>query len=493
MLAAGTTVGRYLVEHKIAEGGMAEIYLASAKGPEGFSKEVALKVVRSYLATDPQFVELFIAEARLASRLNHANIVQIFDFGKHDDTYYLAMEYVRGASLWNLRLRCREAGVPFPVTLAAEICAKTAAGLHAAHSLADQGRVIGVVHRDVSPHNVLLSFDGAVKLTDFGIAKATSTHTSPGVLKGKLAYMSPEQSRGDPIDARTDVFALGVVLWELLTGGRLFDGDTDLAVVKAVQQSAIAPPMRLNPDVPKVLSDVVMKALERSASDRFQSAFEFERALTNFVISHAKKMEDTAVGPFVQQMFREAFEPSAEPTPAQVDALPVPSSPLAQTVAARKSGNVGAMKTELPPAPRAEGAAARRFDPLPVPEPSVVAPAPLALPVAAAPAAFSSRVPLVLGGLALLGALAGAAIMARATKTPVAVVTPIVEAAPPPPPALDAAVNEPVAAPVVEAPAGSPKLEALPAAPQPKAAAKRPKPDAKKQHDVLMPMEDEGK
>lgn len=317
MLAAGTKIGRYEVTRKLAEGGMAEIYLARAVGPEGFSKDVVIKVVRSFLATDPQFVQMFIAEARLASKLNHANVVQIFDFGKHDDTYYLAMEYVRGASLWDLRQRCRQEGVPFPATLAAELGAQIARGLQFAHTLTERGQKIGVVHRDVTPHNVLLSFDGAVKLTDFGIAKATTSATSPGMLKGKFAYMSPEQARGEAVDARTDIFALGIVLWELLTGGRLFDGDSELAVLRAVEQSVIAPPARLNPDVPQDLSDIVMKALARPLPERFQSAFELEKALATWVLRTAQSVEDTSIALFLQQLYRAEMEADERPgTPA---------------------------------------------------------------------------------------------------------------------------------------------------------------------------------
>lgn len=303
MLGPGTQIGRYEVTRKLAEGGMAEIYLARAVGPEGFSKDVVIKVVRSFLATDPQFVQMFIAEARLASRLNHANVVQIFDFGKHEDTYYLAMEYVRGASLWDLRNRCRQEGIPFPATLAAEIATQIARGLQYAHSLSIKGQRLGVVHRDVTPHNVLLSFDGAVKLTDFGIAKATTTHTAPGMLKGKFAYMSPEQAQGQPVDARTDVFALGIVLWELLTGGRLFDGDSALAVLRAVEGSVIVPPARLNPDVPADLSDIVMKALARPLPERFQTAFELEKALATWVLRTAQSVEDTSVSMFLQSLY----------------------------------------------------------------------------------------------------------------------------------------------------------------------------------------------
>lgn len=231
MLAPGTSIGRYEIKRRLAEGGMAEVYLAQATGPEGFAKDVVIKVVRGFLSSDQQFIDMFINEARLSSRLNHANVVQIFDFGKHQQSYFIAMEYVRGTSLFDLRKRCRDRGIPFPPTLVAEIGAQVARGLQYAHSLSDKGKPLGIVHRDVTPHNVLLSFDGAVKLTDFGIAKASTTHTAPGVLKGKFAYMAPEQARGEMVDSRTDIFALGVVLWEMLTGGRLFDGDSELAVL----------------------------------------------------------------------------------------------------------------------------------------------------------------------------------------------------------------------------------------------------------------------
>jgi serine/threonine-protein kinase len=316
MLAPGSEIGRYVVRQKLAEGGMAEIYLASAVGPEGFAKDVVIKAVRSFLATDPQFVQMFIAEARLASRLNHANVVQIFDFGKHEDRYYLAMEYVRGASLWDLRKRCREQGVPFPPTLAAEVALQVARGLGYAHNLTDNGAPLGVVHRDVTPHNVLLSFDGAVKLTDFGIAKAQTSQTAPGMLKGKFAYMSPEQARGEKVDARTDLFALGIVLWELVTGGRLFDGDSDVAVLRAVQDSLIPPPSRLNPDVPQELSDIVMKALARPLAERFQTAFELERALGTFILRNATSVEDTSVASFLRQLYPEVASAPASPAPA---------------------------------------------------------------------------------------------------------------------------------------------------------------------------------
>ena len=408
MLAPGTEVGRYIIKRKLAEGGMAEIFLASAQGPEGFSKDVVIKVVRSFLAKDSQFVQMFIAEARLVSRLNHANVVQIFDFGKHGESFYLAMEYVRGASLWDLRRRCREKGVAFPPTLAAEIGAQVARGLQYAHSAMENGQRIGVVHRDVTPHNVLLSFDGAVKLTDFGIAKATTTQTAPGMLKGKFAYMSPEQSRGEKVDARTDIFALGIVLWELLTGGRLFDGDSDLAVLRAVQDTLIPPPQRLNPDVPTELSEVVMKALARAPQERFQTAFEMEKALANYVLRNAQSVDDSSVSLFLGQLYQEEIEAPPDAGPAAADtadddfgtgdtrfrkphtitATPLPTVPSRKAPPRRgvmdDEDEPPSVRTEeftpamgVPARPRTEQMPAmkrpsRKLEPLPVGEPSVV-------------------------------------------------------------------------------------------------------------------------
>lgn len=399
MLGPGTEVGRYVIKRKLAEGGMAEIFLASAVGPEGFSKDVVIKVVKSFLAKDSQFVQMFIAEARLVSRLNHANVVQIFDFGKHGDSFYLAMEYVRGASLWDLRKRCRDRGVPFPPTLAAEIGAQVARGLHYAHALSEGGQRIGVVHRDVTPHNVLLSFDGAVKLTDFGIAKATTTQTAPGMLKGKFAYMAPEQARGEKVDARTDLFALGIVLWELLTGGRLFSGDSDLAVLRAVQDSLIAPPSRLNPDVPQELSDVVMKALARPVEERFQSGFEMEKALANFVLRNARSVDDSSVAMFLQHLFKEEFDAPADqlpdsaddfgegktaarPKPQTITATPVPTTPGRRGIMDDEDQSIPTEEFTPHGRPRTEQMRAmvrpsRKLQPLPVSEPSKVKPAPV--------------------------------------------------------------------------------------------------------------------
>ena len=358
-LAAGTPIGKYVVRRKLAEGGMAEIYLAAALGPEGFEKDVVIKRVRPGLAGDPDFVRMFIAEARVASRLNHANLVHIFDFDKHEDTYYLAMEYVRGHSLWELRRRCQERGVAIPPMLVAQIGMEVARGLAYAHRLTENGQSLGLVHRDVTPHNVLLSFDGAVKLTDFGIAKAGSRATTSGMLKGKFAYMSPEQARGDMVDARTDVFALGVTLWELLTGARLFEGDGDVAVLRAVQERLIVPPARLNPGVSAVLDAAVMRALERDPVRRWPTAHELERALAEVVLGGARSLEDTDVGAFLRRMFPEEAG-VAEPVRG-TGSIPISlsaSAPVATTLEPPEAGPGGSaqstermMQTPVEPGP----------------------------------------------------------------------------------------------------------------------------------------------
>ena len=331
LVLPGSSIGRYLVKRKLAEGGMAELYLCTAVGPEGFEKEVVIKRIKEFLSSDQGFIDMFKAEARLASRLNHANVVQIFDFDKHDNAWFIAMEYVYGASLWELRRRCRELAMPFPPILVAEIGAQVARGLHYAHTLSDKGKPLALVHRDVTPHNVLLSFDGGVKLTDFGIAKAGTSFTAPGMLKGKFAYMSPEQARGEKVDARTDVFALGITLWEMLTGGRLFEGDSDIAVLRAVQESLIASPARLNPDVPAELSEIVLKALARPVADRFQTSQELDRALAHFVLKSSSSPDDANVGLFLRQMFRDELEAADRALSSESEPVVVPQAEASRT------------------------------------------------------------------------------------------------------------------------------------------------------------------
>ncbi|WP_225412948.1 serine/threonine protein kinase [Stigmatella hybrida] len=496
-LAAGAQIGKYIVRRKLAEGGMAEIYLCTAQGAEGFEKEVVIKQVRAFLASDPGFVEMFIAEARLASRLNHANVVQIFDFEKHEDTYYLAMEYVRGCTLWDLRKKCKEQREPMPPVLVAHIGVEVARGLHYAHRLQVNGEPLFLVHRDVTPHNVLLSFDGAVKLTDFGIAKAGNKLTSPGMLKGKFAYMSPEQSRGEHVDARTDVFALGIVLWEMLTGGRLFDGDSELAVLRAVQESAIAPPSRLNPEVPEELGAVVMKALCRDASERYQTASEFERALAQCVMNHARSVDDTDVGAFLRRLFggtpaqhlpavwERTQQSAAEAVPA---APPVSEPGLREPTAVmpgaprRRGSSLGGAGSPAAPSPDEDVHAPTHRLPLPGPvsgNPGV--PVEASKPSGRGGEASSGRKGLWVGlGLGALGVLAGAGGLALSQK----------QAAPPAPyndaepsrtaqaPAAAPAVTEPEAGqavlPPVEPSPGPSAPERTPAEPSLAEAAAKP-------------------
>ena len=351
-LQPGTLIGRYVVVRKLAEGGMAEIFLAAAQGPEGFEKEVVIKRIRPGFANDPSFVQMFVEEAKVVSRLSHANIVQIIDFARHEETYYLAMEYVRGRSLSEAHKRARELSVPLPPVLVAHLGQEVARGLAYAHRLSDGGHPLELVHRDVTPHNILLSYDGAVKLTDFGIAKASNRATSSGMLKGKFAYMSPEQARGERVDPRTDVFALGVTLWELLTSGRLFDAESDVGVLRAVQEREVLAPSVLNPEVDEELDRVILRALDRDVSRRYQSAQELERALAHVVLRTARSPDDTDVGLWMRELFPIEAK-RAEPSVSR--SVPPPASsrrPTPALVAAAAEGiaeHLVGLEPEVPP------------------------------------------------------------------------------------------------------------------------------------------------
>jgi eukaryotic-like serine/threonine-protein kinase len=272
--------GRYETLHLLASGGMASVYLGRARGPAGFERLVAVKVMHEHIAHDPAFGAMFLDEARLAARIRHPNVVPTLDVA--EDGRFLVMEYVEGASLHAIlgRYREEERGT-LPVPAALRIFLDVLAGLHAAHELADgKGRPLNLVHRDVSPHNVLVGIDGTTRITDFGIAYAEArlSTTRGGQLKGKLPYMAPEQLEDEPVDRRTDVYAAGCVLWELLTGRRLFQGSNEAAIACAVMAGAEKTPREMGAVVPASIDAVCMRALdERDA--RWQSALEMSEAL----------------------------------------------------------------------------------------------------------------------------------------------------------------------------------------------------------------------
>ncbi len=282
----GERLGRYRLVRKLATGGMAEVFLAVATGPEGFEKVVVVKRVLHHLSEDPRFVEMFLDEARLAARLEHPNIVQIFDLGEVGGRYFIAMEYLRGLPVSHLLRRTRARGQEFPHPLAALVVSRAASALHYAHRLrGPDGRPLGIVHRDISPDNLFVTREGVVKVLDFGIAKAvTNRHeTTAGTIKGKFAYMSPEQVRGQRLDARSDVFSLGVVLYELTTSVRPFEGTSDILTVSAILNDPPPRPMDIFPGYDPALEAICLKCLAKDPDQRWASAGELAAALSPFV------------------------------------------------------------------------------------------------------------------------------------------------------------------------------------------------------------------
>jgi serine/threonine protein kinase len=281
-----TPFGKYYLLERINTGGMAEVFRAKAFGVEGFERLVAVKRILSNIAEDKEFIRMFIEEAKLAVQLNHANIAQIFDLGVVDGSYYIALEHVHGRDLRAMFDRCRQLGDPMPVSQACFAVMKVCEGLDYAHNKRDQaGRELNLVHRDVSPQNVLVSFEGEVKLIDFGIAKAAGkgSKTQAGILKGKFGYMSPEQVRGIPVDRRSDVFSCGIVLYELLTGERLFVGESDFSTLEKVRNVEILPPSTYNRRIPDELERICLKALAKDPDERYQNAIDLHDELQAFV------------------------------------------------------------------------------------------------------------------------------------------------------------------------------------------------------------------
>jgi eukaryotic-like serine/threonine-protein kinase len=356
-------LGRYALFGEIAAGGMATVHLARLLGPVGFARTVAIKRLHPHLAKDPDFVGMFLEEARLAARVRHPNVVGTLDVVSDDGELFLVMEYVAGESLSRLVRKARELGEHVPPRYAVGIMCGALDGLHAAHEAqSEKGAPLGMVHRDVSPQNIHVGVDGVPRVLDFGIAKATNRvqETRTDQIKGKVAYMSPEQLAKGTIDRRADVYSASVVLWEALTGQRLFKADDVPTLVYAIINEEVRRPSEVSPDVPPGLDAIVMKGLDREADRRFESAREMAEALER-VLPPAPPRE---IGAWVQRMAGEALEwrldlvrqiesetSSSIPPPAPVD------SPLGAYEVASAVNNLPAVE---PKRRRSEGPSAAR-------------------------------------------------------------------------------------------------------------------------------------
>lgn len=313
-VGAGHTLGRYELLVPIAQGGMAAVWAARMKGTRGFQKIVAVKTMLPELSQDPQFEEMFLAEAELASRIRHPHVCEILDLGEQDGLLYLVMEWIDGEPLSQLARSARQRG-GIPANIALRLCLSAALGLHAAHELKDEnGELVGLVHRDVSPQNILVAYDGVVKIVDFGVAKATAEsdqgRTKDGQLKGKVPFMSPEQALGKAVDRRTDVFALGIVLYQILANKHPFRGDNDMITLRRICDRDPAPSLAENmPNCPPAVHELVMKALEKDPERRYQTMAEMARALDR-AIAELKVAEprDEDVGTFVKSVLGDRAE-----------------------------------------------------------------------------------------------------------------------------------------------------------------------------------------
>jgi TonB family protein len=377
--------GQYEILERIASGGMAELYRARRSGVEGFQKIVAIKKILPHLADNEGFITMFADEAKLAAQLNHPNIVHIYDLGKIEGGgYFIAMEHVEGRDLRAILDSARELGTPLPVPLAVYIASKVASALDYAHRRRDaEGRDLHIVHRDVSPQNILISYEGDIKLCDFGIAKAASkvSQTESGALKGKIQYMSPEQAWGKPIDRRSDLFSLGSVLYELLTEQKLFHGDSDLTVLENVRRANAEPPSAANPDVPKALDAVVLRALAKEPEDRYANASDLLRDLEQVLYSYSPAPGSADLAIFLHRL--QAEESAVAEARAREAARAVPEAEVEQKPRRAKAA----------PVARRTGTVSKA----PAPEAASPAPAPAEKPAAAAAPPRQGTAPGVFG------------------------------------------------------------------------------------------------
>ena len=302
----GSQFGAYQLIKRIAYGGMAEIHLAKTQGLQGFERLLALKVIHPKYSEDQEFIDMLVDEAKLAVQLSHGNICQTFDLGRIDNTYYIAMEFIDGKDLYQLLVKCSELDIEIPFDIIAFIALSTAAGLQYAHTRSDNyGRELNLIHRDISPQNVIVSYDGEVKIVDFGIAKASQRgkETESGVIKGKFFYMSPEQAWGENIDHRTDIFSTGICLYEMITGEMLYNEEKALVLLDKVRKAEIPDMRALRPDLPAELERITRDALRRDRDERYESAGALQGALSGFLYKNWPKFNRRRIADFMKHVF----------------------------------------------------------------------------------------------------------------------------------------------------------------------------------------------
>jgi len=311
----GTRFGKYTLLNRIAVGGMAEVFLARQEGLEGFEKTICIKRIRPHLSSQPNFVQMFLNEAKLAAQLNHPNIVQIYDLGRVNDSYFIAMEYISGRDMSRIIPKAEKAGISFPMIYALRIASNVCEGLYFAHTKGDAyGNPLNIVHRDITPENILVSFSGTVKIVDFGIAKANTQleQTRAGEIKGKLSYMSPEQCMGHQLDARSDIFSFGSVIYEWVTGYKLFTGENEMAILKSIIDGKIYPPSYFKEDVPEAVERILMKALDKDKTKRYQSAWEMQFDIDTYLASSEFTPSNIHLSNFLKQIFGDEIEREKE-------------------------------------------------------------------------------------------------------------------------------------------------------------------------------------
>jgi eukaryotic-like serine/threonine-protein kinase len=486
-------LGKYQLIRKLATGGMAEVYLAKAAGPMGFEKTLVLKRILPHLAEDPAFVEMFLSEAKLAAQLNHPNIVQIFDFGESDDEYFLAMEFIDGPNLRVLIKRAVTQGLELPPALCARLIASACEGLAFAHDFRDPatGELLGLIHRDISPDNILVSRQGAVKVVDFGIAKAAgqSHKTQSGVIKGKLAYMPPEQVRAKTLDRRVDVYALGVVFYELLTGHKPFETNTDASLMQAILFEPLIPASQRRSDLPEAVHQILDRALAKDREQRYPDCLALAADLEEFILSVGRPVTTQQIVQLLAQIIPSAEGPMPTPQSGTPRSNPKHSATPVHTPAPVNVGTGPGARSKSRPGyvPRtgdmvapaeAEPPEEAPMKTVPLTTPEMLPPTEPVVPtteapyIPPAPRRLGLMVSLLLGALLLVAG--GGLLLARSSSAPAPVPPP---AEPPPSPPIAEATppdmgEQPAAGtptlpsePVAASPAREPSAEPGPEAP----------------------------